>query len=200
MNFDSVCEYLQDNVPWRRYVDFIEVLGPQCNDEGMRFLKSRFIEGAICRFCSRKDDMEWIDKRGRDIEIQSLRATIECKYRQNCVATCRGKTKDILGAGVKLYNSNGTNKRIRLASDYSKYVLLLDARSAAVIKKPLIRDTNQNGDSITLKGVPREQAHILFEHDDYEPRTRFEDMSVAQQNFVRNGLDRMLTEMLEFIL
>lgn len=200
MDFSSICDYLQDTVRWKHYVDFVEMLGPQLNKEGLRFLKSRFIEKAICHFCGVKGDMEWIDERGRDIKIHSFNMPIECKFHRSCLISENGKTKDILGKGVKLYNSNGTNKRCRLAKEYSKFVLLLDSRAAAIIKKPGPDAVKPNGDSITLKGVPLDQAYLLFEYDDYEPSTKFENLDSEQQNFIVAGLDRLVMDMVEKII
>lgn len=199
MNFDSACEYAQDMIDWQGYVDQVERIGPQLNDRMLRQMKSYFIENGICDFCYSPGDMEWINEDGRDIMIHSLRLTLECKFHKGCLLTNRGKIKEKIGSGVKLYNSNGTNKRKGLPQEYSKFILLLDTRAVALIKKPSRAGVKINGDSITLLGVAKEKSHIIFEHDDYEPRVRYESLSDRDKNFIIDGFRSMVKKQTDAI-
>lgn len=199
MNFDSACEYVQDMISWQCYVDHVESVGPQLNDRIFRQMKSYFIENGLCDFCRSPGDMEWINKEGRDILIHSMRLTLECKFQMGCLLTGGGKIKDKIGAGVKLYNSNGTNKRKGLSVEYSKFILLLDKRAAALIKKPSRKGVKVSGDSISLIGVANQDAHIIFEHDDYQPTFRYEDLDDSEKNFITNGFRSMVTKQTDAI-
>jgi hypothetical protein len=199
MNSDSIFEYLQDMIEWQSYVDQVECIGPQLDGRMFRQMKSYFIENGICDFCTAHEDMEWINEDGRDILIHSLKKTIECKFQKGCLLTAGGKIKENLGSGVKLYNSNGTNKRKGLPFDYSKFILLLDTRAAALITKPSRAGIKIRGDSITLLGVAKEKSHIIFEHDDYEPRIRYDSMSDRDKNFIMEGFRSMVKKQTDAI-
>jgi len=200
MSFKQVVEYFRSEMPWQLHVDGVERLGSQLNEPSERFMKSRVIEKSLCVYNKIPDDLVWVNQKGRDTYIKSIDEFVEIKFQNNLMYTKKGNRKKIVGKDIKLLNSNGTNKRTGLPIDYADNILLLEARGAALLKKPGPEMLKFNGDSITLTGVRWDEVEVIFGHKDFCPSVLIDELAEEEKNFMRGGMDALIEDFARIVM
>lgn len=151
---------IKDDVNWASVFRIIRDLGPQLNENQLRFLKARVIEKSIAGLSS---NITWHDlvaydhKFGDDI-------TIETKFQQFSLKT-KGKQENTKTTEVKLTNTLGTENNTRVYEPTFDFLMVVDLASAALIK----------GSDIILRPVsdgfmgkcPKDKLVFITEQDKY---------------------------------
>lgn len=161
---ERVVHSLQNDIQWEPIFILIKSLGKSLNGQKDRFIKSDLIEKSIT-VCS-NEILEHVDIHGQDHHHTNLDASIEIKYHFGSLVTPAGNEKKVV-SGIKLLNTQGTNKHTELPETYSDYLIVVDRCKVVMIPKTTMQKYIVcNGDGIVLKGVPMTDCYVIADATD----------------------------------
>lgn len=200
MGFRKTAAYFRHQVAWQHHVDGVERIGPQLDGRMERFMKSKTVEKCLCLYGKIPDDIVYINHNGRDLYLKSLNCFAEVKFEKHSMFTEKGNRKNLIGKGMKMFNSNGTNKYKSLPEHYARYILILDSRGAALARRPGPEMLDFKGDSIELKGFEWDDVEVLFGFQDIEPSVRYSALTKEEQNFWTDKLDELVADFTKIVI
>lgn len=146
------------------YTTMVASMGTSLNSPKDRFDKSDIIEQVV--MVASNDRLKWVDSVGRDHNDTLTGLDIEFKYLSSGMITKKGKDKKTVG--VKIKNSNGTNKNGATIKDPADFYMLGQENAIAIISyedmKPYLTAL---GDGISAE-IPFDKLTFVFRPDEVD--------------------------------
>lgn len=164
-------------IDWQRFNKLCASLGSELNDQQWRFLKAAFLERAVASYSNNLLVYVGDDKNGCDFIIPSLNGvTVEMKFTAEALFSAKKTTVKDKCKAITLLNSKGTNTHQNLPESYAQYLLIVEARGAAVItKEKLMQYVVSNGDSLTAV-IPSAELTLVFQPENLIKKQPLEEL------------------------